>query len=256
MPTYRSITTTLVSQFDILVIPEYEPPKTPIDPFLNAPTLINYDHSLVSVYIPTYPSSQFWLSYSISPPYPPKMLYYFKLYIDGRHVVSWGCGEEDGYEGKTMFGLFDAGPTNSKHPQIERRVLCFGAEHGHGLTSNNLNDFVEVKVFRSKGRKRIAPRLEDYQSLSGKADADRNKSQLHSSGNGIKYVPTRMLPGYVNEKLTIDNSLVNAGLLPARHPRRYYKYALLDPLDHPFATFRYYYRSWGELGYPSAKLAY
>ena len=41
-------------------------------------------------------------------------------------------------------------------------------------------------------------------------------------------------------------SLVNAGLVPVNHPRRFYKYALLDPLDQPFATFRYYYRSWSE----------
>ena len=40
-------------------------------------------------------------------------------------------------------------------------------------------------------------------------------------------------------------SLVHAGLLPTRAPQRYYKYALLDPLDQPFATFRYYYRSMG-----------
>ena len=42
-------------------------------------------------------------------------------------------------------------------------------------------------------------------------------------------------------------SLVNAGALPDKHPQRYYRYALLDPLDVPFATFRYYYRSWGKL---------
>lgn len=190
MPTYRSITTSLVSQFDILIIPEYEPPKTPIDPFLNAPTLINHDHSLVSVYIPTYPSSQFWLCYSIAPPYPPKMLYYFKLYINKTHIVSWGCGEEDGYEGKTMFGLFDPGPSSSKLSQIERRVLCFAPENNNGnqLTSDNLSDVLEVKVFRSKGRKRMAPELKDFRSVSGVTNVDRNKSQRHSSGNGIKYV--------------------------------------------------------------------
>ena len=40
--------------------------------------------------------------------------------------------------------------------------------------------------------------------------------------------------------------LVNGGLVHPKHPRRYYKYALLDPLDQPFATFRYYYRTWGQ----------
>ena len=190
MPTYRSITISLVSQFDILVIPEYEPPKTPLDPFLNAPKLINADHSVVSVYVPTYPSSQFWLCYSISPPYPPDILYYFKLFINGDHVISWGCGKEDGYEGKTTFGLFHPGPSPFPHSEIERRVFCFepNPSHGSNFTVDNLNDVLEVRVFRSKGRKQIAPQLPDFQSLPGRSNIDRNRSQLHSSGNGIKYV--------------------------------------------------------------------
>ena len=61
---------------------------------------------VVTVYVPTYPSSQFWLRYSIAPPYPPKALYYFKLFLNGKCVVSWGCGEKDGYRGKTVFGLY------------------------------------------------------------------------------------------------------------------------------------------------------
>ena len=240
MPTYRNITTTLVSQFDILIIPEYEPPKTPTDPFLNAPTLIDYDHSLVSVYVPTYPSSQFWLQYSISPPHPPRMLYYFKLYLNGSHVVSWGCGNDEGYEGKTMFGLFDPGPSPFNHSQIQRRAFCFGSDlvHGYAHGSDNLNDALEIRVFRSKGRRRINPQIQEYQN------GDRIKSSMPSSGNSVKSV---IFSSYHYESSAkICYSLVNAGLLPEEHPRRYYKYALLDPLDQPFATFRYLYRSWGE----------
>ena len=39
--------------------------------------------------------------------------------------------------------------------------------------------------------------------------------------------------------------MLNAGFLPDDHPQRYYTYSLLDPLDQPFATFRWYYRTWG-----------
>lgn len=39
--------------------------------------------------------------------------------------------------------------------------------------------------------------------------------------------------------------LVNAGPLPHQYPQRFYRYALLDPVDKPFATFRYYYRTIG-----------
>ena len=40
-------------------------------------------------------------------------------------------------------------------------------------------------------------------------------------------------------------SMPEAGLLPDNHPYRYYKYSLLDPLDMPYSTFRWYYRTWG-----------
>ncbi|KAF6237127.1 hypothetical protein HO173_004595 [Letharia columbiana] len=230
MPTYRSITISLVSQFDILTIPEYAPPTTPTDPFSNAPTLVNPDHSLVSVYIPTYPSSQFWISYSISPPYPPKLLYYFKLYLNGNSVVSWGCGEDDAYRGKTMFGLFKPGHSSAlaRGTTLQQRVLCFGPDTA-GLDNgalDNLSDVMEIKVFRSKGRKRVKPGFQTIQSVGISPNIDKKKSQQQAVG-GI--------------------NLVNAGTLLDNHPQRYYKYALLDPLDAPFATFRYYYRSWDQL---------
>jgi hypothetical protein len=164
MPTYRSITLSLVSQLGILTIPEYPPPPTTSpDPFFagNAPTLLNSDESLVSVYIPTYPCSRFWLAYSISPPYPPNAVYYFKLFINGRHVVSWGCGKADGYKGKTMFGLYDAGENRKGRSCIERRAFSFADDDirkiGAGVSAEE--DMMEVRVFRSKGRKRIRPEV-------------------------------------------------------------------------------------------------
>ena len=182
MPTYRSITISLISQFDILTIPEYAPPTTPTDPFSNAPTLVNPDHSLVSVYIPTYPSSQFWISYSISPPHPPQLLYYFKLYLNGNLVVSWGCGEDDDYRGKTMFGLFKSAHISglTKEAPLQRRVLCFGADTAtiHGNSMDSLDHLMEIKVFRSKGRKRIKP---DVPSI------DMRRSQRQAT-SGIEYV--------------------------------------------------------------------
>lgn len=184
MPTYRSITISLVSQFDILTIPEYAPPATPTDPFSNAPTLVDPDHSLVSIYIPIYPSSQFWISYSIAPPYPPRLLYYFKLYLNGQSVVSWGCGEEDGYKGKTMFGLYDSGRSITSQPAIERRVLCFAPESRDidQTGADNTSNVLEVKVFRSKGRKRIHPQIHQYCGLAGRKNADRKALQQQTEG--------------------------------------------------------------------------
>ena len=99
MPTYRSLTLSLTSQFDMLTIPEYPPPSVPPDPFTEVPPLVDESNASINVYIPTYPSSQFWISYKIAAPHPTGMLYYFKLFINGKCVVSWGCGGLDGYKG-------------------------------------------------------------------------------------------------------------------------------------------------------------
>lgn len=163
MPTYRSITISLVSQFDIMSIPEYAPPTAPKHSTPNLPVLINPEHSLVSVYIPTYPSSQFWISYSISPPHPPRALYYFKLFLHGSCVVSWGCSEEDGYRGRTMFAMFDTGEIDKDQALLERRALSFGVETVNATDTK----FMEIKVYRSKGRKRIQPQVRGFRETLG-----------------------------------------------------------------------------------------
>lgn len=45
----------------------------------------------------------------------------------------------------------------------------------------------------------------------------------------------------------MDTSLVNAGRADPEQPKRFYKFALVDPTDQPFASFRYYYRTWDQL---------
>ena len=189
MPTYRSITISLVSQFDILTIPEYAPPPTTADPFSPTPVLIDPGQSLVSVYVPTYPSSQFWLSYSISAPHPPHALFYFKLFLNDSHVVSWGCGEEDEYKGKTMFGLYCAGESWLGKPGIEKRVFCFAGE-GYGTGQVNggrdrLGDVMEVRVYRAKGRKRIWPELVEVKEPVKNGNGQKRAVQ-RGSGSGIK----------------------------------------------------------------------
>lgn len=43
--------------------------------------------------------------------------------------------------------------------------------------------------------------------------------------------------------LLILDSLVNGGILAQNDPKRHYKYQLLDPVDKPYATIRFYYRT-------------
>lgn len=155
MPTYRSITTSLVSQFDLMIIPEYPPPASHPDSKSMLPIHINEELSLVSVFIPTYSGSQFWISYSIAPPNPPKALYYFKLFLNGACVVSWGCGKEDEYKGKTMFGLYESDAKMEGETGIQKKILCFRDE-----SEGSDEDILEIKVYRCKGRRPSPPVLE------------------------------------------------------------------------------------------------
>jgi hypothetical protein len=41
--------------------------------------------------------------------------------------------------------------------------------------------------------------------------------------------------------------LVNAGRAGSELPKRFYRFALIDPVDQPFATFRFFYRTWNQL---------
>lgn len=178
MPAYRNITINLVSQFDILNIPEYAPPVALDDPFSAPPAPV--DNPLVSCYIPIYPLSQFWFSYSISAPHPPKALYYFKLFINGACAVSWGCGEENGFKGKAMYGLFDSGERWMGQPGIDARVFSFanGPSTQHPLY-NTMGQMMEVRVYRSRSRKRIKPQLEDF------------KAVIARSGNRVQVPPSK-----------------------------------------------------------------
>lgn len=73
MPTYLNLTLSLISQYDAMSLPEFHPPTSDAnDPFSSHPALISESQPIVSVYIPTYPCSTFWLSYTISPPHPTK----------------------------------------------------------------------------------------------------------------------------------------------------------------------------------------
>ncbi|KAF2449996.1 hypothetical protein P171DRAFT_461041 [Karstenula rhodostoma CBS 690.94] len=225
MPVYRSISIKLHSQFDIETFPEYVPrPRshylsrgvpTPAHtpPFDDAAT------STCSVYIRAFPSSQFWLSYAVFPPVPAEQHFLFKLYVDGAHVVSWSTGKEEGWKGKTMFALFEVEDEEGRK-RVEKRVLCFAKGDGTGDRGGVEGCFdektcLEVRVHRALGRKRVQRQVEEHRATEHGSDE-----------RGIR-----------------RSSLVNAGLAGSGHPKRFYKFALVDPVDKPYVTFRYYYRT-------------
>lgn len=69
-----------------------------------------------------------------------------------------------------MFAMSDCIQSWMGQPIIERRAMCFvspeeAASAVHA--SNSFEDFMELKVYRSKGRKRIQPILESLALTSG-----------------------------------------------------------------------------------------
>lgn len=192
MPTYRSISISLISQFDILTIPEFLPPKdrtsqtsnTSIDASSSdRATSEDPENSVVSVYVPAYPRSQFWISYSIAPPYPPKGLFYFKLFLNGAHVVSWGVSEKENYAGKTMFGLFNSTCGPLGYADLEKRAFCFG---NPVVREEVAQDVLEIRIFRSKGRKRRERIVQDVQAVMDGIRKELGDESLSPDRQGIR----------------------------------------------------------------------
>ena len=80
-----------------------------------------------------------------------------------------------------MFGIFDSTQIFGSVRQsfFERRVLCFSheAETVQSEVPDSLSGLMEIKVFRSKGRKRIEPELQEYQSSLGVQHSDKKGTQ-------------------------------------------------------------------------------
>jgi hypothetical protein len=165
MPIYRSINVALHSQFDLETLPEYYP--LPQEHYTSrgvtqtVPKLIDDASSTCSVYIPVLPGSTFWIGYSISPPVPDGQYFLFKLYINGAHIVSWSCGGEEGWRGKTMFGFYERAEDEDGKKKVEKRVLSFTAASNEDRAWDDVRDpfdekmCMEIKVHRAHRRKRV-----------------------------------------------------------------------------------------------------
>ena len=174
MPTFRSIAINLVSQFDGLALPEFAPiTATAAAPSGRSPissdgddddenqdmSLIDSSKSLVSVYVPRNSRSLLWISYSVFSPDSCRILFYFKLFLNDVHVVSWGVATKTAAAGKIMFSL--TGPNNRNNDDddtndngsrraLEKKMLCFGDDTGQAA----VDDLLEIRVYRSRGRRR------------------------------------------------------------------------------------------------------
>ena len=135
-----------------------------------------------------------------------------------------------------MFGLF-RGPQGG----LERRVLSFAAETGSERGIHK--DMMELRVYRAKGRRRMPIELEEFEAGANGVSKARD---LKGAGMRYDFLLLHLYQQHLASNTDPNTSLINGGYLQYSDPQRYYQYALIDELANPYATFRYYYRTWGK----------
>lgn len=196
MPTYRDIALSLQSQYDALTITE-APLKSAQSTSITGAAIVRRRKSeyfliddaqtyggktafgtapaskTANVMIPVYPSSQFWIVYACPAPQDGSSVrfYYFKLVISGKCIVSWGVGALDGWEGKTIFGLFNARSDFQGRKVVEKRGLFF--PRVDKLDEEESDVGFEVRVYRSQARKREKAVVELEEAVTGSQGAIR-----------------------------------------------------------------------------------
>jgi hypothetical protein len=151
--------------------------------------------NVASVYIPSAPckfslemtrqpcSSQkgtrFWIRYRILPRAAKSKYYYFKLFMNGREITSWGCDVEKQADGEITRALFDPVVTDDncysddatgiiyKKMGLERRVFLFMKEaerRGGQISAAADGGLLEVRIYRSSNRARRVQEPAIYKS--------------------------------------------------------------------------------------------
>ncbi|KAE9583444.1 hypothetical protein CGCF415_v002439 [Colletotrichum fructicola] len=173
-----------------------------------------------TVYIPSAPGAQFHIRYGINRPPADARYLYFRLVMNGRPVASWGIKSQTGTIEIVSHALYV--PDNKwtyresgmvyRREGVEKRFFHFTPHSGKDTPAAMDGGLVELQVFRSKGRKRRSPELADF----------RNQDAY-----GITS-PT-------------------GGLIETPQDLTYYDWRLVDAVDIPYATFRFFYRTWCHL---------
>lgn len=132
-------------------------------------SLFIFRRCLVSISLPTcspiltVAGARFWLRYSVVNAQPESTpWYYFKLYMNGRHITSWGTNTEKKPSGQVMRALFDPSDRwNYKQDGVvyknngtEARPFFFAHEVEGSQSAADDGGLIEVCVFRARGRQR------------------------------------------------------------------------------------------------------
>lgn len=123
----------------------------------------------------SFAATRFWIRYNIVEAAATySQWFYFKLFMNGRHITSWGTNAKNKPSGQVMRGLFEPSDRwNYKHEGTvfknmgtEARPFIFGREETECSAAND-GGLIEVMVFRARGRKRRLPKPTDFKNQEG-----------------------------------------------------------------------------------------
>jgi len=116
---------------------------------------------------------RFWIRYSIDEwAAAQSQWYFFKLFVNGRQVTSWGTNARINPSGHIMKGIFDPSELwNYEHNGVmfknmglEQRSFFFAFEGQDQRTAATDGGLIEVKVYRARGRSRRLPAPPEFKS--------------------------------------------------------------------------------------------
>jgi len=198
MPIFKGVTVSLQSQYDARTIPERIVRSSSATAATFNSQVVgtddeaheDFESSTTDVSIPTYPNSQFWISYDclpaaqqqqqeqenfhhkqdlaadthISSAGPTTRYFFFKLLANKTPIVSWGVGVKENWQGKTFFALQSAGSDFDGKGVVEKKGFFFppvptpdvdAASAGSKSEIAQAPAF-EISVFRALARRREA----------------------------------------------------------------------------------------------------
>ncbi|KAF8863716.1 hypothetical protein BDZ45DRAFT_86601 [Acephala macrosclerotiorum] len=241
MPTQSGIKFEVVSQLELAVHPEFPHPES--SQFSNRspkrkisasdwdpPAVVKFSkadallgrNTTCSVYIPSIAGAQFWLRYNFQESaVEHSRWYYFKLFMNGRHIASWGVDTSKEPNGKVMAGLFDPSPRWNyeydgeiwKNNGLERRPFYFANARGCEDDSvANDGGLIEILCFRAIGRRRKLPEPDTWR--------DQEAYGIVTPSEGLHENPAEA---------------------------KFYDWHLKDTKNAPFIVFKFHYHSWESL---------
>ncbi|KAL1902705.1 hypothetical protein Sste5346_001148 [Sporothrix stenoceras] len=245
MPTFRGIEMSIVAGSDNSVFPEFPHPdgsSVKLGGFSSSRHSSSIFHSprrrteadghvsddgqqhadpKISVYIPSAPDTNFYFRYFISQPPVGHRYLFFCIAINGRYALSFGVDLTETMVGAAHQALFQPS-AHYQHNDNGVLMTQYGIESrcfrfvSNGTGDNSIGHdggLIQVRVYRSKCRHRAAPQPAPFR------------------GNDNNY----------------GVALVSNGLLENPQTANFYDYHNVDPIDAPYATFRFHYRSWENL---------